>query len=42
MDKSSLLTHSPNKTVVLRSYWRFHQLIDPTASDEKATINNAF
>ena len=39
IDKSSVLTRSPNKTVVLRSYWRFHQLIDPTAS-EKATINN--
>ena len=38
---TSLLTRSPNKTVVLRSYWRFHQLIDPTAS-EKATINNVF
>ena len=41
IDKSSLLTRSPNKTVVLWSYWRFHQLIDPTAS-EKATINNVF
>ena len=40
-DNSSVLTHSPDKTVVLRSYWRFHQLIDPTAT-EKATINNVF
>ena len=41
IDKSSLLTRSPNKTVVLRSYWRFHQLLDPTAS-EKTTIDNVF
>ena len=35
---SSSKVHSPThlKTVVLRSYWLFHQLIDPTAS-EKAT-----